>query len=212
MYSEAVTREVGEAVHIGLGPERPMTRSVLERIDYGVWLLDGKGRILLANRSALMACRSDGPFVVEDNQLTVRNSSCQPAFREALRGAALGLRKMVRLGASAAHCVATVQPHIEPDQQHPAQVVVMLGRRSACEPLSVEMFGRAMGMTGAECTLLLGLCEGLSPTQLAQRQSVALCTVRTQLLSIRAKTRARSLRELIQQLSLLPPVMPLLFN
>ena len=69
-----------------------------------------------------------------------------------------------------------------------------------------------MGMTGAECSLLLGLCEGLSPTTLAQRQAVALCTVRTQLMSIRGKTRARSLRELIQQLSLLPPVMPLLFS
>ena len=39
-----------------------------------------------------------------------------------------------------------------------------------------------------------------------------LCAMRKQLLSIRGKTQARSLRELIQQHSLLPPVMPLLFS
>ena len=39
-----------------------------------------------------------------------------------------------------------------------------------------------------------------------------LCAMRKQLLSIRGKTWARSLRELIQQLSLLPPVMPPLFS
>lgn len=216
MYSETMNREVGEVVHNEPGLEHHLTRSVLERIDYGVWLLDGQAHVLLANRSALSACRRDGPFAMDDGHLALRDHTFQRDFREALRRATLGLRNMVRVSASAsanvAHCVAAVLPHVQPELVHNAQVMVLLGRRSACESLSLEMFARAQGLTAAESNLLAGLCEGLSPTQLARRQSVALCTVRTQLKSIRAKTRAANLRELIQQLSLLPPVMPLLYS
>jgi DNA-binding CsgD family transcriptional regulator len=44
------------------------------------------------------------------------------------------------------------------------------------------------------------------PTEIAQRQSVAVSTVRTQIGSIRAKTGAGSIRELVRQVAVLPPL------
>jgi len=53
---------------------------------------------------------------------------------------------------------------------------------------------------------LAGLCEGLHPRELAQRHGVSLTTVRSQIGSLRAKTGAGSIRNLVRQVSLLPPM------
>jgi DNA-binding CsgD family transcriptional regulator len=50
------------------------------------------------------------------------------------------------------------------------------------------------------------LCGGVRPTEIAQRQGVAVSTVRTQIGSIRAKTGATSIRELVRQVAVLPPL------
>jgi DNA-binding CsgD family transcriptional regulator len=44
------------------------------------------------------------------------------------------------------------------------------------------------------------------PTAIAERQNVAVSTVRTQIGSIRAKTGAGSISELVRQVAVLPPL------
>ena len=50
------------------------------------------------------------------------------------------------------------------------------------------------------------LCSGVRPTEVARQQGVAVSTVRTQIGSIRAKTGAGSISELVRQVAVLPPM------
>ena len=50
------------------------------------------------------------------------------------------------------------------------------------------------------------VCKGLRPTEIATRHGVQVCTVRSQLRSIRQKTASDSVRELVEKVSVLPPM------
>jgi DNA-binding CsgD family transcriptional regulator len=50
------------------------------------------------------------------------------------------------------------------------------------------------------------LCAGLDPQEVASQQGVAISTVRSQISSIRSKTGAPSIRELVRQVAVLPPL------
>jgi len=87
----------------------------------------------------------------------------------------------------------------------PATLLV-LGRRQLCEALTVDWFSLEHGLTPAEAQVLKSLCAGLRPQAIADRHGVALSTVRTQVGSLRAKTGAASIRELVAQVSMMPPL------
>jgi DNA-binding CsgD family transcriptional regulator len=70
----------------------------------------------------------------------------------------------------------------------------------------VQSFALAHRLTPAETGVLQGLCGGRSPLEIAHAQCVAISTVRTQISSIRAKTGADSIRDLVQQVATLPPL------
>jgi hypothetical protein len=50
------------------------------------------------------------------------------------------------------------------------------------------------------------VCFGFFPAEIATRQGVQLCTVRSQLSSIRQKTASSSVRALVEKISVLPPL------
>ena len=60
--------------------------------------------------------------------------------------------------------------------------------------------------------MLRGLAGGLRPAQIARAAGVAMSTVRTQITSIRLKTGARSIGELVRLVTVLPPIVPVLAN
>jgi DNA-binding CsgD family transcriptional regulator len=72
--------------------------------------------------------------------------------------------------------------------------------------LSAHWFARSHGLTPAETRVLAALCDGLAPSVIAQAQSVAMSTVRSQIGAIRAKTGAPSIRALVRQIAVLPPL------
>ena len=59
-------------------------------------------------------------------------------------------------------------------------------------------------MTGTEGLVLAMVCKGLRPSEIATSHGVQVCTVRSQLRSIRQKTASDSLRELVEKVSVLP--------
>jgi len=83
---------------------------------------------------------------------------------------------------------------------------VMLPRRRLCQPLSTYGFARYHGLSSAESQVLHLLCDGLQPTEIAELHGVAITTVRTQIASIRIKTDAPTVGELIQRIARLPPI------
>ena len=50
----------------------------------------------------------------------------------------------------------------------------------------------------------------MKPAQIARAAGVAMSTVRTQITSVRLKTGARSIGELVRLVTVLPPIIPLL--
>jgi DNA-binding CsgD family transcriptional regulator len=51
------------------------------------------------------------------------------------------------------------------------------------------------------------LCTGQDPTDIAEQLGVAISTVRTQVSSIRQKTGASNIRELVRKVAVLPPLL-----
>jgi DNA-binding CsgD family transcriptional regulator len=82
----------------------------------------------------------------------------------------------------------------------------VLAKRAVSESLSIHGFARSYGLTGAETRVLVALCGGLPPMEVAHQTGVAISTVRSQIISIRQKTGATSIRALVRQVAVLPPV------
>jgi len=61
-------------------------------------------------------------------------------------------------------------------------------------------------LTPSETAVLQALCEGRPTDDIARSQGVAMTTLRTQIGSIRLKTGAESIRALVSQVAVLPPL------
>jgi len=70
----------------------------------------------------------------------------------------------------------------------------------------VQGFARGYGLTAAETRVLVALCNGVPPAQAAVELGVAISTIRSQIGSMRQKTGAESIRALVRQVAILPPV------
>jgi len=62
-------------------------------------------------------------------------------------------------------------------------------------------------LDAAETRVLVALCQGIPPGAAAAEIGVGIATVRTQIGSIRQKTGAQSIRALVRQVAVLPPLM-----
>lgn len=191
-------------------------RRSLDCVDYPMICVAGDRTVLVANRAALgELADATHPLQLAAGQLKGREGADVAALQRAMRDAqVLGLRRLVVLGRGAAAVSIAVLPlagHDDGDAGgRDAAVLLVLGKRKLCESLSADWFARERGLTGAETRVLQGLCTGLKPSEIAARQGVALSTVRTQVRSLRSKTGTPSIRELLRQVSTLPPMLNVL--
>jgi DNA-binding CsgD family transcriptional regulator len=88
----------------------------------------------------------------------------------------------------------------------PSATLLVLAKHQVCGALAVQGYSRAHKLSPGEEQVLAGLCDGLSPAELAEDHGVAISTVRSQIANIRAKTRTGNIRDLIQQVAVLPPL------
>ena len=192
-------------------PQQQRMAQLLDTLEYGILLLDQTLSVSHLNQAALRQLDDVHPLQLRGGQLQARHAGDVQPLREALLGAARrGLRRLLQLG-DAQHQVALAVlplPAIGVDQQ--PGVALLLGKRQVCEELTVDWFSRSHGLTLAETAVIKGLCADLTPQQIAQRQGVGLATIRTQIGSLRLKTGAGSIRALMQQVALLPPLVGLL--
>ena len=185
--------------------------AALDEMDYGVLLLRGDAQVLHVNHAARSELDDEHPMQVLGGRLRVRRSLDLAPLNDALCGAAVrGLRKLLTLG-EGTHRVsvsvvplATKGPHADP------VVLVIMGKRQVCEVLSVQGFARSHGLSSAEARVLALLCHGIPPNQIAAQIGVAISTVRSQIGNIRLKTGAESIRALVRQVAVLPPLMGVL--
>ncbi len=187
---------------------------LLDEIDYGLLLVAADGRVRVANRPARAECTNGNALRLEQGKLDAVSATDQAALARALTGAQQGRRTMLRVGRGAQAVDLAIVPLAGNDDDDDAatHALVVIGKRQVCEALSVEMFARAHRLTAAEGNVLQALCNGLEPTSIARQFGVAVSTIRTQVSSIRLKTDAGSIRDLVKQVAVLPPIVNALRN
>jgi len=185
---------------------------MLDEIDYGMLLVDAEGQLLYMNHAARHELDGKHPLQLLGHALRAHHPKDVAPLFDALCAAQRGLRKLLLLGEGEHRVSVSVVPlpcakDAEPGTQTSAQTTLLvLGRRQTCAQLSVQGFARSLSLTPTETRVLEMLCSGVRPTEIATRQGVAVSTVRTQIGSIRGKTGAASIRELVHQVALLPPL------
>lgn len=178
---------------------------LIDEIDYGLMLVDDHGHVRVANRLARRECAAPGALRVVHGELQAAQPADHAALRHALDAAQRGRRELLELGRGAQRVRLAVVPLSDPGDEA-AHALIVFGKRQLCETLSVELFARAHGLTGAEGKVLQALCSGAQPTGMARQFGVAISTIRTQLASLRQKTEAASIRDIVRQVAALPPV------
>ena len=200
------------------GPERRAARprhwlaATLDEIDYGMVLLTDETHVMHVNHAARAELDHAHPLQLLGRDLRARRPHDVLPLADALHAAARrGLRKLLTLGEGAQRVSLSVVPLVAPhDDAHGPVTRVMLGKRRVCEQLLVQGFARSYGLTAAETRVLAALCSGTPPTAIADDLGVAISTVRTQIGNMRLKTGAPSIRALVQQVAVLPPLMGVL--
>ncbi|MFL6663156.1 MAG: helix-turn-helix transcriptional regulator [Rhizobacter sp.] len=184
---------------------------VLDELDYGVMLVGENGRVQFANRAARRDCAQAQGLRMADGHLQARHERDHDALLRALAAARTGRRSLLTFASKAQVQSLAIVPMGELPTGEAAALLV-LGRRQVCEPLTVQFFAREHRLTTAETTVLRGLAEGRRPADIARDGGVAMSTVRTQITSIRLKTGARSIGDLVRLVTVLPPIVPVLAN
>jgi len=186
-----------------------MLMATLEEIDYGMMVLDPvTHRLRHANRLALIECRSTGVLVLEQGRVNARGLACRQPLEAALALVAQDKRSLVSLQGERGTISVAVVPLLDANGGRLALLV--FGKREMCEPLSVSLYSRLHALTPSEDAVLKALCRGLRPAEIAAETGVAISTVRTQVSSIRMKTRTTSIHDLVRTMATLPPINPAL--
>jgi DNA-binding CsgD family transcriptional regulator len=196
------------------GPERRSASSqgsrwlslMLDEIDYGMVLLSESGQVLHVNHAAKAELDNDHPLQLLGREVRARLATDVAPLCDALQAAQRGLRRLITLGGRGSTLTLAVVPLGALANGAPQATLLLLGKRRVCERLSVQWFARAHALTPAETRVLEGLCGGLDPREVAEQHGVGLATVRTQIGSIRAKTGTESIRDLVQRVAVLPPM------
>lgn len=194
----------------GEGLESIFLMRVIDEVDYGVMVIDGQGKLRHANHLARHEMASARLIMSRSNTLLGVSTELTVQIEQALGHALRGQRGLVLLGQDGRELSMTFIPLSHPLEVDAPLVLVMLSRRSASENLAVRMFARAQNLSPTEESVLVSLCRGLSIPEIATENGVAESTVRSQIKALREKTRCSSIRQLMQRVNSLPPVVPAL--
>jgi len=196
-----------------IGLAQSLAQSIVDQMHFGILVVGPQGRVWLINEAALRECSRHRMLTIEDGRLIIPKRDHDARLTQALAGARGGRWSMVQLEHETHRLMLAFIPlrgNTPGAVDDP--VLVMFGPDTPCEALAIELYARSCALTPAEARLLRGLKEGLSPREIAGRHDVALSTVRSQIGSVRSKTGARSIVELVRTLSCLPPIMPTAFG
>jgi DNA-binding CsgD family transcriptional regulator len=178
---------------------------MLDEIDYGLMLVGSDAQVVFLNHSARLELDGDHPLQRQGRTLRALRPQDAGPLHQALEAAHRGLRRLLTLGEGEQRVSVSVVP-LPGAAGGERLTLLVLGKRRVCGQLAVEAYGRSVGLTPAEVKVLGLLCDGVEPNEVAERHGVKISTVRAQIGSIRIKTGAASIRELVRQVAVLPPL------
>ena len=197
------------------GPERRTANgdqaawlvSMLDEIDYGMLLVNAQAKLTYMNHAAKLELDGRHPLRLGNGILGAHRPPDVAPLYDALAAAQRGLRKLVTLGEAEQRVSVSVVPLPDVAGNGSQLTLLVLGKRHVCEHLSVQGYARSVHLTPAETRVLEQLCAGVKPNAIAAAGGVAVCTVRTQIGNIRSKTGTASIRDLVHQVAVLPPLL-----
>ena len=185
-------------------------RSILDRLDRGVVLLDAQGRIVDANSHALHVIRNcngirmrAGRLAFTDPELDERMQQAIAGQGPAQRGGRAVLAARVRCKGSDPYRVV-VRP-VPPDvDERKVAYFALLYAPNGLHGISVEVLRQVYGLTPAQSAVARSLFAGLSVEETAHELELSLNTVRTHLKQIFTKCEVNSQAELLHLLAMGP--------
>lgn len=186
-----------------------LMQCVLEQMDYGLALVHMATRqIRFANRLAHDGLNGPGSLRSGLCMVAGRLSTLLPTdhaqLERALLRAHTGVRALISLGGEDCTTSVAVVPLNAPAATPYALLV--FAKQQLCDSSTMALFARERGLTSAESNVLASVCSGMRPTEIARHHGVQISTVRSQLRSIRLKTRCDTIRQLVETVSILPPM------
>lgn len=190
--------------------ELSLLKATLNQVDYGLAVIAIDTRqVLFANGPAIAAFQLESMqkngLCVQDGRLCPRRQADVESLHLALQNTKTGQRGLLKFkgreGAQGAESSVAVMPLAAP-----GYALLAFSKTQVCDAATVTLFARERGLTSAEGQVLAQVCRGLRPQQIATHHGVQVSTVRTQLRSIRYKTASPSMRDLVQKVSILPPL------
>jgi DNA-binding CsgD family transcriptional regulator len=179
----------------------------LDHVGRGMLVMTEGARLLHANRLARLALQGGHPLQVENGRLRAATAHDTQALHDALEAAMRrGVRRLLYLGHGQNVGVVAVLP-LEP--QGGGAALISLPQERGTQDLAVHSFARQYSFTGAETAVLEALLAGRRPDEIACAKGVQLSTVRTQIGQLRQKCGAHSIRELLDRVGALPPMLAL---
>ena len=181
---------------------------LLDELAYGFAVTTGTGELVHANHAARHELGRQQALGLQGGRLRVRSPQDQQTLQQALAKATTGRRSLITLGDAGERLSLAVVPMRRQQEGAPAFAALMFSRPSVCGSLMLCFFARNHSLTAAEENVLGILCQGHSAPEIARQLHVAVSTVRSHVRSLCAKTRSSGVRELVNQVAMLPPLAP----
>lgn len=216
-------RHIERAVHFGfrlgtLGTMQRISAGLIDANPQAIFLLDNKGRIVLANRAADALIASNDGIVTSANGVALQNLAENRTLQE-LVGRALAT--VAQTGSSPAGAMRALRP----SGKRPYSVMVspLTGKSSALlttaqpavcvmivdpdmqAPFSAQSLQALYGLTPAESRLAQRMAAGEELKAAAAQLGIGYGTARAQLAAVFRKTETSRQGELVRLLSTLPP-------
>ncbi len=200
--------------------EVSLLQAVLNQVDYGLAVVDADtAQLVFANAHALAALQEPGGLTaglhITQGKLCTRQPCNTAQLAQALARTKSGVRCLLNLAEGGQETSVAVMPLPTAHQAAtptvdstamPHYALLAFAKQQLCDNTTITLFARERGLTGAEGQVLAQVCKGMRPQEIATQHGVQISTVRTQLRSIRHKTASDSVRELIEKVSVLPPL------
>lgn len=199
-----------------------LLHAVLNQVDYGLAVINADTRQLLfantpAHRALHPASTQKTGLCLTEGHLCTRQRAHAEQLALALTRTKAQLRGLLTLADDAGEASVAVMPLSAlstPDaapgnsttEQGTCYALLLFAKQQLCDSTSITLFAHERGLTRAEEQVLAQICRGLRPSEIATNHGVQICTVRSQLRSIRQKTASDSVRELVEKVSVLPPL------
>jgi len=192
------------------GMDSVQLHRVLDEIDYGLMVADGRGYLKHVNHLASHELASGRTLVVREGVLMGVTIDISAQVQAGLEQARRGQRRLLLFARGCRELSVAMVPLSNPPESGSPSVLIMLSRQDTRDNLAVRLFARVQSLSPTEEIVLISLCSGMDVPDIARQNQVAESTVRSQIKALREKTGCTSIRQLLLRINALPPVVPAL--